>query len=82
MGTAADAGVLALGVLAHEQHVHGGPSLERGRHAVEQLRGAEVRPQVEPLAEREQQAPERDVVGHRGVADCAEEDRVVGPCGV
>jgi hypothetical protein len=73
----ADARVLALGVLAHEQHVDGGRARERRGHAVEQARWPEVRPQVEALAQRQQQTPERDVVGDGGVAHRAEEDGVV-----
>jgi hypothetical protein len=75
----ADPGVLALRVLAHDEHVDRRPALELGRHAVEQARGPEVRPEVEPLPERQQQAPERDVIRNGRIADGAEQHRVVAP---
>ena len=64
----ADARVLALGVLAHEEHVDVGRPApgERAGHSLQQPGRADVRPQVEPLAEREQEPPERDVVGDAG----------------
>ena len=76
---AADACVLALGVLAHEEHVDVGRAAtgERAGDAFEQARRPEVRPEVEPLAEVEDQPPQRDVVGDRRVADRAHQDRVV-----
>ena len=37
----------------------------------------EVRPQVEPLPDREDRVPERDVIGHRRIADRAQQHRVV-----
>ena len=59
MRAAADAGVLALGVLAHEHHVDiaGRTAGERARHALEQPHGTDVGPQVEALADRQQQPP-------------------------
>ena len=74
---AADAGVLALGVLAHEDHVDVARRTagERARHALEQPHGAHVGPQVEALADRQQQPPERHVVGNVGPPDGAEQDR-------
>ena len=70
---AADAGVLALGVLAEEEHVDvGRPAAgERPRDPVQQPHRPEVRPQVEPLAQLEQQPPERHVVGDGRIADRA-----------
>ena len=69
----ADARVLALGVLAHEEHVHvaGPASGKRARDPLQQPGRAQVRPQVEPLAQLEEQPPERDVVGDGRVADRA-----------
>jgi hypothetical protein len=75
---AADLGVLALDVLPHHHEVHvGGRLADRARHALEYL----DRPQVDVLAElaadRDQQAPQRNVVRHAGPADGTEQDRVV-----
>ena len=72
-------GVLALGVLAHEQHVDVGRRAtgERAWHAVEQPRRTHVRPEVEALADLEHDPPQRNVVRHRGIADRAHQDRVV-----
>ena len=66
MRAPADAGVLALGVLAHEEHVdvRRPAAGERARDPLEQPRRPEVRPEVEPLPDLEDQPPERDVVGH------------------
>ena len=54
-----------------------GPAGERRGNALEQPRRTEVRPEVEPLTERQEQPPERDVVGHRRIADGAEQHGVV-----
>ena len=54
----------------------GAAARERARHALEQPHGPHVGPQVEPLADRQEQAPERHVVGDVGPADGAEQDRV------
>ncbi len=74
----ADARVLALGVLAHEHHVDvaGRAARKCARHALEQPHGTDVGPQVEALADRQQQPPERDVVGDVGPPDGAEQDRI------
>ena len=78
MRASADAGVLALGVLAHEEHVDVGRSAagERVADALQQPHRPHVRPQVEALAQLEQEPPERDVVGDAGRADGAEQHRV------
>ncbi len=80
----ADLRVLALVVLAHDHHV------DVGRRDVAQRRGdarpQPDRPQVHVLpegaADRDQQAPQRHVVGHIRPADGAEEDRVAVAQGV
>ena len=79
MRPAADTGVLALGVLAHEEHVDVvGPSArERRRDAGQQARRPLVRPQVEVLPDGEDRAPQRLVVRHRRVADRTHQHRVV-----
>ena len=46
-------------------------------HALEQAHGAQVDVLLEVAPDRDQQAPERDVVGHARKADGAEVDRVV-----
>ena len=62
---AADGGVLALVVLAHDPEVDvaGLAAGERGRHAGHQPHRPQVHVLVELAAERDEQAPERDVVG-------------------
>ena len=75
----ADGRVLAFGVLAHhpEVDVAGLPVRERRRHAGHEAHGAQVHVLLELPANRDQQAPQRHVVGNAGEAHRAEEDRVV-----
>ena len=75
---AADLRVLALVVLADDHHVDllGGDVLERGGDAGPQPDRPQVHVLAERAADRDQQAPEADVVGHVVPADGAEEDRV------
>ena len=75
---AADGRVFALGVFAHDVEVDIGLGAagQRGAHAGQQLAGAQVHVLVEAAADRDQQAPQRDVVGHAGPADRAEQDGV------
>jgi hypothetical protein len=63
---AADGGILALGVLAHdvEVDVAGLAAGERDGHAGHQPHRAQVDVLVELAAEQQQRAPQRDVVGH------------------
>ena len=75
---AADACVLAFGVLADEEHVDRRVPGERGRDTFEQASRPQVRPEVEPLAQRQQQPPERDVVGDGGIAHGPEQHGIVG----
>ena len=75
----AEAGVFALGVLAHHVVVDVArlAAGERAGQAREKAHGAQVDVQVEPAAKVDQQSPHRDVVRHqRRVADRAEIDRV------
>jgi hypothetical protein len=76
---AADLGVLALDVLAHDHEVDvaGLAAGERAGHPLEEPHRAEVDVLVEAAADGDQKAPERDMVGHGGPAHGAEEDRVV-----
>jgi hypothetical protein len=77
---AADAGILALGVLAHHIEVDLAHLAvrQRARHAGHQAHRAQVHVLVELAAELEQRTPQRNVVGHGGrPADGAEEDRFV-----
>jgi hypothetical protein len=78
---AADLRVLALDVLAHDHEVDVAGLLagERALHPVEQAHGPQVHVLVEVAADGDEQAPERDVVGHGGPADRAQEDRLEGP---
>src|SRR5439155_8619427 len=81
MSDAPDARILALGVLADEQHVHVGrrPAGQRRRDPLEQPARPQVRPQIELLTNLEDDAPERDVIGDRGIADRAHEHGVEAP---
>ena len=74
---ATHARVLALGVLAHEEHVDRRRARERGGDPVEEACRPQVRPEIEPLAERQQQPPQGHVIRHARVADGAEEHGVV-----
>ena len=77
---AADRGILALGVLAHDEEVDVArlAAGERAGHARHQPHRAQVDVLVELAAELDQRAPQRDVVGNLlRPADRAEEDRVV-----
>ena len=81
MRAAAGAGVLALGVLADRstQSIVALPLPRAGSSTPGSTRvGPHVGVLVEALADRQAQAPERDVVGHVGRADRAEEDGVEG----
>ncbi len=79
VGAAADAGIFALAVLAHDHPVEIG-GVERWRSGLVKPGQDPRRPHigvlVEALADREPEPPERDIVGDVGVADRAEEDRV------
>ena len=74
---AAVARVRALGALADHHEVDLRTAGQRGGGVREELRGAEVDEVVEGEAELQQQAALQDAGGDRGVADGAEEDRVV-----
>lgn len=78
---AALARVLALAVLAHDHPVQQRGLLparhQRTLRALQNPRGAHVRPLVEFFADRQDHVPQRDVVGHAGPAYRAEVDRVV-----
>jgi hypothetical protein len=79
VGAAADAGVLAFRVLAHDHPVEvvRAAALQRRVDAGQDARRPNVRVLVEPLADLQAQAPERDVVGDVRVAGGAEQDRVL-----
>ncbi len=74
MRAAALAGILALRVLAHDHPVQllGGDLAQWAGDAGQDARRADVGVLVERLADREPQAPERDVVGHVRRTDGAE----------
>ncbi len=75
---AADAGILALGVLAHdvEVDVRLGPAGERRARTRHQPARAQVHVLVEAAADRDQQPPQRHVVRHPRKSDRAEQDGV------
>ena len=75
---AADRRVFALGVLAHHVEVDIGLGAvgQRRAHAGHQLARPQVHVLVEAAADRDQQAPQRDVVRHVRPAHRAEQDRV------
>ena len=83
--SSADAGVLALGVLAHDVHVNlaglaraAVATHDRRDDARHQTRRSQVDVLIKLPPELQQRAPERDVVGNLlGPADRAEEQRVV-----
>src|SRR3546814_3997643 len=64
----ADFRVFALDVLAHHDEVDvGGPAPgQRRRHAFQQAHRAHVGVEIELATQRDQQAPERDMVGDAG----------------
>lgn len=77
---AAAIGVLALGVLAHDEEIDlaGLAVLQRRRHAGHQAHRAQIDVLVEFAAELEQGSPQGLMVGHRGgPADRAEENGFV-----
>ena len=78
MRAATGTGVLALRVLAHDDPVEvvRRDVPKRARDAGQKPRGADVGVLVETLADGEPQSPQRDVVGHRDVADRDEVDGV------
>jgi hypothetical protein len=79
---AADAGIFALGVLAHHVEVDVADLApgQRAGDAGHQAHRAEVHVLVELAAELEQRPPQRDVIGNLfRPADGAEEDGVVAP---
>jgi hypothetical protein len=73
---AADRAVLALGVLAHHPEIDLARLAvgQRRRHALEQAHGTQVHVLVEVATDRDQQAPERNVIGNARPTDGAEED--------
>ena len=60
--------VLTLGVLAHEEHVDvcRAPARERAGDPFQQSRRPQVGPEIELLADRQDDAPQRDVIGTDG----------------
>ena len=75
---AADGGVFAFGVFAHDVEVDIGLGAvgQWRAHAGHELAGAQVHVLVEAAADGDQQTPEGDVVGDVGPADGAEQDGV------
>ncbi len=49
---------------------------QRARHALEQPRRAEVRPEIQALPDRQDRPPQRDVIRHRRVSERPEQHRV------
>ncbi len=76
VGAPAVAGVLALGVLAHHHPVNPLASAQGARHPRQHARRPDVGVLIEPLADGEPQAPQRDVVGHLLASHRPEEDGV------
>jgi len=77
---AADAGILALGVLAHDEEVDVARLAigQRRADARHEAAGPQVHVLVELAPELDQHAPQRDVIGHGGrPSHGAEEERVV-----
>src|SRR6185503_15314800 len=76
MRAPAAARVLAFGILPDDDPVNLLAVPERARDTRQHARRAHVGVLVEALADRQPQAPERNVVGHVGRADRTEENRV------
>ncbi len=78
---AADRRIFALVVLAHdiEIDVARGAVAQWRLNAGEQPHRAQIDVLLEVAAQRDQQAPQRDVIGHVGIADRAEKDGVEEP---
>jgi hypothetical protein len=74
---AARADVGALGAFPHDHHVDLGVARQRTPHARVEPGGPEVDVVVELEAQPQQQAALEDAARHGGVADGAEQDRVV-----
>ena len=81
VGAAAHTGVFALGVFAHDDPVQvlRRAALEGGINAGQDAGGPHVGVLIEPLANLQPQAPQRDVVGDVWVARRAEQDGVLAP---
>ena len=79
MHPAADSGIFALGVLAHDDPVELAAVhvAQRRRDPRQHAGRTHVGVLIERLADREAQAPERDVVGDFGMPGRAEQDRIV-----
>ena len=78
VNAAAEARVFAFGVFADAHHVdvRGAAVGERRGQAGQQAHRPQVHVLVEALADRQDQIPDGDVIGHRRRADRAEIDRV------
>ncbi len=78
---AADRGIFAFRVLAHDQEVDIAdvPARERRLDPRHEPDGPQVYIEIKLPAHRNQQLPERDMVRHTGKTARAEEDRVVMP---
>src|SRR5262249_36744874 len=76
---AADLRIFALVVLAHDQEIDvAGPAAgERARYALEQTHGPQIDVLLEAPADRDQQAPEGDVVRNARPANRAEKNGVM-----
>jgi hypothetical protein len=70
--------VLPLGVLTYDDEVDVTrlPIPERASHPAEQLYGSHVYVLLEVPSNRDEQAPQADVIGNSRPPDCAQEDRV------
>ncbi len=79
VGAAAHARVFAFGVLAHDDPVQvlACAALERRIDAGQDARGPHIGVLIEPLADLQAQAPQRDMVGNVRVAGRAEQDGVL-----
>ncbi len=75
----ADRRVLTFDVLAHDVEIDIPSFLadEWARYTVEQAHGSEVHVLIEFATDRNQQSPERDMIGNRGEADRAEIDGIM-----
>ena len=82
MHAPARAGIFAFGVLAHDNPVEVADAAQRPFDAGQEPGRAHIGVLVERLADREPQAPQRDVIGHARITRRAEIDRIEGLEGV
>lgn len=72
-------GVLTFGVFAHDDHVDGGVATEDSGHTGDRAERPKVDVLVELAAIGMSSSHQRNVIGHAGIANRPEQDRVFVP---